>query len=134
MSGESNLFETIPCLIEKQIERDFSAWRDAEVDETGTIPQGYEKFRAGYRLALSAADGRHDHIEDGSTYLDCIACGFTSKESSKTQIALERAAAYVARVVAERDEALAKLTRAWEEGYGVGYEDQRYRKAPDATV
>ena len=56
------------------VERAFVRWRDDEIDRTGTLPDGFELFRAGWVRAIAAANGRHDHIEDGNSYLDCAAC------------------------------------------------------------
>lgn len=49
----------------------YTAWRNREIDETDTLPDGYAAFNAGW------AAGRlpqHDHIDDGNVYLDCVAC------------------------------------------------------------
>ena len=59
-------------------EQVFARWRDREIDSTGTLPEGFEMFRAGWRQAVAGVNGEHDHIEDGNSYLDCAACAFTA--------------------------------------------------------
>ncbi len=76
----------------EQIEREFANWRNSEIDQTGTLPTGYEMFRAAYNLAASAVSGRHDHIEDGSSYLDCIACGAAISMTNPSPEQIEAAA------------------------------------------
>ena len=61
-------------------DRAFIRWRNGEIDRTGTLPEGFEMFRAGWNRAVAAVNGEHDHIEDGSSYLDCGACEMERKE------------------------------------------------------
>ena len=58
----------------------FIRWRNVEIDRTGTLPEGFEMFRAGWNRAVAAMKGEHDHIEDGNSYLDCGACEMERKE------------------------------------------------------
>lgn len=60
------------------VEQVFARWRDREIDSTGTLPEGFEMFRAGWRQAVAGVKGEHDHIEDGANYLDCAACAFST--------------------------------------------------------
>ena len=62
------------------LDRAFIRWRNVEIDRTGTLPEGFEMFRAGWNRAVAAVNGEHDHIEDGTSYLDCGACEMERKE------------------------------------------------------
>ena len=62
------------------LDRAFIRWRNVEIDRTGTLPEGFEMFRAGWNRAVAAMKGEHDHIEDGNSYLDCGACEMERKE------------------------------------------------------
>ena len=62
------------------VDRAFIRWRDDEIDRTGTLPDGFELFRAGWLRAIAAVNGTHDHIEDGNSYLDCGACDMEREE------------------------------------------------------
>lgn len=62
------------------LDRAFIRWRNVEIDRTGTLPEGFEMFRAGWNRAVAAVNGEHDHIEDGNSYLDCGACEMERKE------------------------------------------------------
>ena len=67
----------------------FIRWRNVEIDRTGTLPEGFEMFRAGWNRAVAAVNGEHDHIEDGANYLDCAACAFSAGGQPSLEALLE---------------------------------------------